>query len=57
MTLTQAETCSLWRRALLGLDIFKSKAERDSQVDFQSLTCGWHLEADMPQRLQGDETL
>lgn len=38
VTLTRAETCSLWRGALLGLDILKSEAERDSPVGPQPLT-------------------
>lgn len=38
MTLTQAETRSLGRGALLGLDIFKFKTERDSQVGPEALT-------------------
>lgn len=53
MTLTWVETYSLWRGALLGLDIVKSKAESDSQVDSQPLTLHPQLalQADVPQRL------
>lgn len=60
MTLTRAETCSLWRGALLGLDILKSKAERDSPLGSQPLMLyPWLVrsEADRPQRWTLDEPL
>lgn len=60
MTLTRAETCSLWRGALLGLHILKSKAERDSPLGSQPLMLyRWpvHSEADRPQRWTLDEPL